>query len=606
MSMPDASSSDAHLSIDRDVMVPMRDGTRLRTDVYRPAGPGLYPVLLIRTPYHPDMSAAGVAADPNIGLARLGYAVVSQHCRGRFGSEGDFAAQREEAEDGYDAVQWAAAQPWSNGRVGMVGASYGGMTQWAAAASSPPGLVAVTPASCPWSYFDGIPYVAPGVFALDINLAWTGFMARYVAESSGVADDVLMKMPEPARIGRATGVPAPSPDILAIAAEMRAALLPLLDERPWTDVSTFRQVAPWWRDWLSHPSADDPFWAGISPAAHPQDVRVPALITTGWYDQFLPGGINAFTALRNRDAGELAAQGTRMIIGFWGHGVPGEPIAGHLEGIDAKTGEAEATGHLLSFLETWVKGVPGQTSPAPIRLYVMGANEWRDEHEWPLARTNWRSFYLNSGGAANTLNGDGTLAAALPGPGERPDVFEYDPANPVPQIGGRVITLMSLPGPGPFDQRRNEERPDVLVYTSEPLAQDMEVTGPVTVELWTSSSAVSTDFTAKLLDVFPDGRSINICEGIVRTCCASGRHEPKQPGEENRFDIDLAATSNVFFAGHRIRVEISSSLYPTYDPNPNTGRHLADEDLGAHVVARNTIFHDSTRPSRLILPVIPS
>jgi uncharacterized protein len=284
---------------------------------------------------------------------------------------------------------------------------------------------------------------------------------------------------------------------------MRAALLPLLDQRPWTDVSTFRQVAPWWRDWLSHPSADDPFWAGISPAAHPQYVRVPALITTGWYDQFLPGGINAFTALRNRDAGEPMAQGTRMIIGFWSHGVPGEPIAGHLEGIDAKTGEAEATGHLLSFLETWVKGVPGQTSPAPIRLYVMGANEWRDEHEWPLARTNWRSFYLNSGGAANTLNGDGTLAAPQPGPGERPDVFEYDPANPVPQIGGRVITLMSLPGPGPFDQRRNEERPDVLVYTSEPLAQDMEVTGPVTVELWTSSSAVSTDSPPSCSTSFP-------------------------------------------------------------------------------------------------------
>jgi uncharacterized protein len=448
--------------------------------------------------------------------------------------------------------------------------------------------------------------VAPGVFALDINLAWTGFMARYAAESCGVADDVLAKMPEPARIGRATGVPAPSPDILAIAAEMRAALLPLLDQRPWTDVSTFSEVAPWWHDWLSHASADDPFWAAFSPASHPYDVRVPALITTGWYDQFLPGGINAFTALRNREAGQPVAQGTRMIIGFWGHGVPGEPVAGHLEGIDAKTGEAEAAGHLVSFLETWVKGEPSRDSPAPIRLYVMGANEWRDEHEWPLARTDWRSFYLNSGGAANTLNGDGILSAALPGPGERPDVFYYDPANPVPQLGGRVITLMSLPGPGPFDQRRNEQRPDVLVYTSEPLARDMEVTGPVKMELWTSSSAASTDFTAKLLDVFPDGRSINICEGIVRTCCASGRHEPKQPGAEYRFDIDLAATSNIFFAGHRIRVEISSSLYPTYDPNPNTGRHQADEDLGAHVVARNTIFHDSARPSRTILPVIPS
>ena len=173
------------------------------------------------------------------------------------------------------------------------------------------------------------------------------------------------------------------------------------------------------------------------------------MITTGWYDQFLPGGINAFTALRNRDVDDPVAQGTRMIIGFWGHGVPGEPVAGHLEGVDVRTGEAEATGHLLSFLEAWVKGTSSQDSPAPIRLYVMGANEWRDEHEWPLARTNWRSLYLNSGGAANTLNGDGTLSAALPGPGQRPDVFEYDPANPVPQIGGRVITLMSLPGPGP-------------------------------------------------------------------------------------------------------------------------------------------------------------
>ena len=308
--------------------------------------------------------------------------MVSQHCRGRFGSEGQFVAQREEAEDGYDAVQWAAAQSWSNGRVGMVGGSYGGMTQWAAVASSPPGLVAVTPASCSWSYFDGVPYVAPGVFALDINLAWTGFMARFVAESSGVVDDVLMKMPEPARIGRATGVPAPSPDILAIAAEMRAALLPLLDQRPWTDVSTFRQVAPWWRDWFSHPSADDPFWAAISPASHPQDVRVSALITTGWYDQFLPGGINAFTALRNRDVDDPVAQGTRMIIGFWGHGVPGEPVAGHLE--ESMSRPARPRPRVIcSASSSWVKGTSSQDSPAPIRLYVMGVNEWRDEHEWP-------------------------------------------------------------------------------------------------------------------------------------------------------------------------------------------------------------------------------
>lgn len=584
--------------IETSVMVPMRDDIRLTTDIYRPAGTEKVPVLLHRLPYGQAVGRYFDAA----AFARHGYALVIQQCRGCFGSEGDFHPWpvRHEIDDGYDAVEWAAAQPWSNGKVGMFGGSYAGHTQYAAAMAKPPHLVAIAPAAACADFFDGMPYLGPGILAHESVVSFWTLMAANTARTAAIEEPVLSSFPTGVEMtdAEAAGIEA----MMALVLRIRGLLEPLMRE-PLRKL--YPELVPWLADWIDHPDPADLFWRRFAPAAHYEEIALPALHITGWYDSLLQGTLRNYLGLARLAPTEEARSGQRLVIGPWDHQSVGRAQGGRQMGQvgmvrffeDVVTDIAETD--MVRFLDRWLRGIDDDTeNGAPVRLFVMGDNAWRDEWEWPLARTEWTSWYLRSGGSANTLEGDGSLSHE-PSREEHFDSFEYDPANPVPSRGGPSGAFVNFPGA--WEQRDIEVRPDVLCYTSGPLPQDLEITGPVSLELWASSSAPDTDFTAKLVDVGSDGTAINICEGIVQARRASGRL--LEPGAVHRFEIDVSATSTVFKAGHRVRLDVSSSSFPAAYPNPNTGGDRYDD--GGPRAASQRVFHDAQHPSRLILPVIP-
>jgi uncharacterized protein len=552
------------LLVENDVMVPMRDGVRLRADVFRPASGGPHPVLVQRYPYS---TRDGIMLMFGQQIAAQGYAVVVQSCRGRFGSEGDFSPFFPDVDDGYDTVEWAAAQPWSNGKVGMYGVSYSGMTQWTAAIAGPPHLVCIAPMTCTWDWTVGGWYFSPGVLTLGLAVLWSAQMTAYEAERRGVAAPVPV-FAEVARMMDEGGLA--DPDAMAeLMAIQPPAAQPLYDHRPLRDVEGLRELAAWFREWCDHPDPSDPYWRPISGPDHAAAIDLPILHVAGWYDYFIKGALEAYTTL-------AADDGQRLIVGPWNHnGMQVRPDADPATWMFFDFGPDSPT---MRFFARHLKGeYPDDEVEPPVRIYVMGENAWRDEQEWPLARTRWTPYHLRAGGG---------LTEAPPAD-EEPDTFAYDPADPVP--GSLAL------GPtyhDPVDLAVVAERPDVLVYRSDPLPEDLEITGPVTVELWASTSAPSTDFTAKLVEVFPDGSAIHLCQGIVRTRAGEARHE-----------IDLVATSVLVKAGHRLRLDISSSEYPTFELNPNTGRRITDD--GEMATAIQHVFHDDDRPSRLIVPIIP-
>lgn len=577
-----------------DIMVPMRDGVRLRSDVYLPHGEGPFPVLLTRTPYNTN---DGRMAERGFELAGQGYATVIQHCRGRYGSEGEFYPHYIDVEDGYDAVEWAAAQPWSNGKVGMFGASYLGLVQWAAAMARPPHLVCIAPTSAAWSFFDSnVWYWQWGVLGLGMALMWTGQMTTWEAERRGVPQT----LPVFAKIEQAMHELATDATAFEKAIEEQTQLLKeLLSRRPLRDIEELRELAPWWRDWCDHEDPRDPYWRQIHASAHIEALQLPILHTTGWYDFFTQGVLEGYRTMKAYGVTQNVRKAQRLVVGPWSHvpgvvprpDIPSGPTHPDMYALD----EGSVT---MEFFRHHLKGEAADfDKKPPVRIFVMGANQWRDEWEWPLARTRWTSYFLHSRGSANTLDGDGSLSPQSPAD-EPTDSFVYDPNNPVPGP-----TAVGLTAGVEIDPRNTGRRPDVLVYTSAQLQHDVEVTGPVTLELWATSSATDTDFTAKLIDVFPDGQALPICQGIVRTRYAD--IHPMQPGAIYRFDIELWATSNVFKEGHQIRLHISSSEFPTYDLNPNTGARITHDASGRTLTAEQRIFHDTMHPSRLILPVIP-
>ncbi len=571
------------VTVEKDVMVPMRDGIRLRADVFRPAVPGPHPVLVQRYPYS---NRDGYMAIMGQMIAAQGYAVVVQSCRGRYGSEGDFYPFQPDVEDSYDTVEWAAAQPWSNGKVGMYGASYSGLTQWTAAIARPPHLVCITPFTCPWDWADSGWYYAPGVMTLGLALIWSAQMTAYEAERRGVTPP-LPEVAEAASLLEGGG--SDFMELIAKAFDLQtSAVRPLFERRPLRDIEELRDLAPWFRDWCDHDDQQDQYWRRTSAARHMEQIELPILHLAGWYDYFARGGIEAFVTMHRYGVTEQTRRGQRLVIGPWNHNsAQVRPDADPNAGIffDFSPGAP-----VMRFFAHHLKGeFGGYDDEAPIRLYVMGENTWRDEYEWPLSRTHWASYYLGS------THGHRSLGTDPPGQ-EGPDSFVYDPTDPVPGPVAIGFTFND-----PVDLEAIAARPDVLVYTTSPLVEELEITGPVTLELWASSSVENTDFTAKLIDVFPDGRAIHLCQGIVRTGVGVAR--PRTPGAAYCYDIDLWATSVVLKKGHRIRLDVSSSEYPTYDLNPNTGRRIT-ADAGV-VAATQTVFHDELHPSRLILPVIP-
>jgi putative CocE/NonD family hydrolase len=580
------------MTVVRDVAVPMRDGTILYADLYRPAAERRYPVLLQRTPYNKEEGTLALVQTNTFRAVRRGYAVVIQDVRGRFTSDGDFNPFFQEINDGYDTVEWCAAQEWSDGNVGMYGTSYVGAVQWLAAISTPPHLKAIIPTFTASDYYEGWTYQG-GAFE------W-GFMCNWILPFFTASD--LYRANER----------NPLPDF-----ERRKQILidaiDHMDETvrtlPLADFPIADDVSPYFRQWLAHATRDD-FWKAVSIQEHYADVAAPAYNVGGWYDVFLGGTLNNFVGVREHGKTEEARKGSKLLVGPWIHTTPPSSVSGATDfGMAAGQGVSVLTFDVdeehLRFFDYWLRGIDdGISTEPPVKLYVMGEDVWRQEQEWPLARTEWTDYFLHSDGNANSSSGDGSLSTEAPGE-ERADHYLYDPFHPVGSHGGGLCCFPSRLPAGAFDQREIEVRTDVLVFVTDPLERDTEVTGPVTLTLWAATTAKDTDFTGKLVDIAPDGTAINLTDGIIRARFRHGtdREEFVTPNEPTEYAIDLWATSNLFKAGHRIGLEVTSSNFPRFDRNLNTGGVLGQET--EMIPALQTIFHDAAHPSRLTLPIIP-
>jgi len=484
-------------------------------------------------------------------------------------------------------VEWAARLPWSNGKVAMVGQSYLGLVQYFAATQAPPHLVAMCPVSGPVTYFENCTY-RRGVFELGWMLVYFIFMARNTLVREGLYDRERVKLD--AYLKR------PELPFSALTDEVYRHL-PIRD---WGE--RLSAGAPYFADYLRN-WTDGPYWAATDIRPLAKNVTVPALHVGSWYDAFQYDTLSAYSLLREGAKTEEARRQQRLIMGPWAHLLPySVPTSGGTGDIDFGP---EAKLELHAIQEWWFRhhfdgSADDLLREPPVRIFVMGDNRWRDEWEWPLGRTRYTMVYLRGGGRANSLTGDGRLALDAPG-AEPADHYIYDPNDPVPTRGGTVLGL----APGVYDQRPVESRRDVLVYTGEVLAGDMEVTGPITLTLFAESSAPDTDFTAKLVDVRPDGYAHNLAEGVVRARFRESLAAPTliTPGKAYQYKVDLWSTSHVLKAGHRLRLEVSSSNFPRYDRNPNTGRDFGvDTEL---VAAHQTVLHDADHPSHLMLPIIP-
>jgi putative CocE/NonD family hydrolase len=473
-----------------------------------------------------------------------------------------FQPLRQESADTEDTLNWLGRQNWSNGRIGMTGGSYLGIVQWKAALLNNRYLKAIFPvvAGCD-DYFDRF-YSAGGALKLAQRLEWMSENVR------------APEFPKPKFLDFVLHLPLRSSDRLATG----------------RTVDFFQKA-------LAHPAYDS-FWKYLSTREKLEKVRVPVFSVGGWYDNFVESDLDAFRLMRNN--GRMH----RILIGPWPHNMSYE-FTGVDFGPDAKLPIRK---YQIEWFDYWLKGEPKQTSEhsaanPPAHIFIMGANRWRDEQEWPLSRARPTPFYLSSGGRANTLNGDGRLQTTAPRQ-QKPDQFVYEPKNPAPTEGGAVCCNPRVLPWGPRDQRAVEKRKDVLVYSSAPLTRAMEVTGPVRVILYVSTSQQDTDFTAKLVDVFPDGEARNLTDGILRLRYRESLQKPMlaRPGEVYPIVIDAGVTSNQFGEGHRIRLEISSSNFPRFDRNPNTGRPIADEKQMRRAV--QTIYHETGRASHVILPLI--
>ena len=569
----------AQIVVENGVSMKTRDGVTLRADIYRPAGEGKYPTLLQRTPYNKDNAASfGQRA------AARGYQVVVQDVRGRYTSDGEWYTFKHESQDGYDTIEWVATLPHSDGRVGMWGGSYVGATQMLAAISHPPHLKGIAPWVTASNYHENWTYQG-GAFEQGFNESWT----------SGLAQDTLdhlMRRITNFRVG-STVLPLNNYPVFNLKA-------------PKDGTELTAVLAPYFLDWLAHPTYDD-YWKQWSIEENYQNITVPALTMAAWYDIFQGGSLRNYQGLRDHAGTDEARKNQRLLIAIGGHAGGGRHIGDVDFGPAAEQFSDENS--TLDWYDYLFLGKQNEFADAtkPVRYFVMGVNEWRDSESWPPKQAKALQFFLESGGKANTSAGNGMLMSAVAGiPGSQPnDTYIYDPADPVPTVGGPLCCDGEHFAGGPRDQSEIERRPDVLVYSTEPLQQDIEVTGPVTLDLFAKSSAVNTDFTAKLVDVGPDGFARNVTEGILRAKYReSTKAAPKliAPGEVYEYKIDMWSTSNVFLKGHKIRLEVSSSNFPRFDRNLNTGKDAATST--EMVKATNTVLHDAAHPSALILPIV--
>ncbi len=569
------------VQVEFDVPATMRDGTVLRANVFRPSAEGNFPVALTRTPYGKDFDTANNILDA-VRLAREGYLVVIQDVRGRFNSEGVWEPMRQEVEDGYDTIEWAARLPGSNGNVGMFGASYVGFTQWAAAIAAPPHLKALMP-TVTWADSRDGPAYRGGALELGVNAFWHLTILGF--------DTILRRTAQAPLQEKMMTIGALVHEIDRLQTEGYASL-PLQTFEPLARLN----LGPAFFEGVT--AANDRAASVYSSVAEFYDrIRVPAYNIGGWYDLFCQGTLQNFSHLRTSGRTPEARQ-AKLLMGPWTHvqhsNVIGDLDFGFAAQMNFMNVQTDLTGLTQRWFDYWLKELDnGITREPPVKLFIMGDNVWRDEWEWPLARTQYEKWYLHGEHGLSTEQ-----------PGEEPaDHYVYDPKDPTPTDGGAFLLNMTF-HPGVQDQRQIEACADVLVYTSEVLTRDIEVTGPVRVKLWAASDARDTDFVARLVDVHPDGFAQNLTDGILRARYRNGDvPELLNPGQPYEFTINLWSTANVFKAGHRVRLDICSSSFPRWDRNPNTGAPLgADAEL---CPAHQTIFHDAEHLSHVILPIIP-
>lgn len=542
-----------------DVPVPMRDGVNLAADVYLPSTKGRYPVLLDRTPYGKS-SGRG----EGIYFARHGYAVVVEDTRGRYDSGGKWYAFAHEPDDGQDTIAWAARQPWSNGKVVTIGASYNGIDQWLAAKRDNPALAGMIIGFAPSGlYTNGI--YQDGTFRL-------GFLAWSVKTGRHVSSRQVASLP----------------------------WLSLISSLPLESIAPGGFQAKFFRDWINHPNRDA-YWQALSWKNIYSKLNIPVFLYGGWYDIFQMGTIENFLGIDHKSS-PSARSAERLVEGPWGHGALGPRIGkvnfGPQTVVNLHAKE-------LRWLDHYIRGLNNGAENDPrVQIFVMGRNQWEYEKNWPPSNIRWTKYFFHSQGHANTLNGDGTLSIDSP-KNDEPDHYTYNPANPVPAHGGGNSPKTKPVIWGAMDQRAVEARKDVLVYTSDPLPYDCEVAGPITVHLFASSSARDTDWTAKLVDVAPDGFAMNLTDGILRARYRHSFAHPEllQPGRVYEYTIKAGYTDNVFLKGHRIRLEISSSDFFQFSRNTNTGNQ--PEKDSQFVPARQAVYHDRTRASYLLLPLVP-
>ena len=539
------------------------------------------------------------------------YIVVIQDIRGQGASDGTFYEYAYDRNDGYDSVEWAAHLPGSNGKVGMYGSSYVGATQWLAATGAPPSLKAIVPSNTASDYYDGWTY-EDGAFRLAFIEPW---MAETISSTAAIQRHDVQAL-----------------DLLKEANKNMAKWETF---QPYDKVPFFQpdnsKVAPYFFDAIKH-STDDAYWQAFSIKTRYNKVQVPVLAFDGWYDAFINGALENFNGVKSQGGAEVARDNSRIIVGPWEHlgwGRPESMVSPRLHAI-GPVSNSPVNDMSIAWFDHFLKGKDnGISTGSRITYFEMGENKWHVSKDWPLAGTQFQNWYLASGGHANSVMGDGVLSPTSPSPATQTqgqahadnefgsavaaakaaadsDGFVYDPGNPVPSVGGHSCCSWTCGPQGQFDQSAIEQRPDILVYSSALLKQAMEVTGPITVTLYAKTTAPDTDFTAKLVDVAPDGSAINLANGIQKASYRESLTNPTPvaPGQVYAYKIHVWPTSNLFKEGHRIRIEISSSDSPQFAPNPNTGAPFGTSSTWQK--ATQTILHDAAHPSAVVLPLIPA
>lgn len=556
------------------LLVPMRDGTDLSLDVVQPMSRPPHPVVLIRTMYDKveqrdgvEDPARGIPYDRRFVTALLdsGYALAVQDVRGRFDSDGEWHPYIHERRDGFDTVEWINDQPWCDGNIGMIGRSYVGYTQWRAAADRPRGLKAIVPISPQADLYNGYPIIN-GVFLLAMGeLGIKGgrhsFQIRdFMANVMNGSESYFETLPISAMFESA-GVTEPA----------------------------------WWTEMMNHPNRDE-YWRQGEYTDAWSEIDVPALGITGWYDLVVEGAIANFVGMTSCAKSDPARTGQELIVGPWAHWVN---VRSDLDGVDyGRDSLIDLQGHIIEFFDRWLKPNGGQPPAKPVRVFVMGANEWWEATTWPLPEAQEKRLFLHGDGSAGEFNGGGTLSFQVPVHDEPPDEYRYDPLNPV--------TAAWSMHTGPVDDRETAHRSDVVTYATDALETDFDVAGPLTLELYAASSAPDTDWHVRLLDVDPDGRMTFVSHGVLRARFRDSFESPSllDPGTVYRFLVPLTPTAIRFAAGHRIALEIMSSWFPRFERNLNSGAPNNFRDAEPRVAVQR-VMHNALYPSHLKLPVVP-